>query len=267
MSNSPHDYHLHTSFSVDCQVPMTALCERAIELGIPEICITEHADFVPEDEGYRYFAPAAYFAEIERCRALYSDRLALRAGVELGEAHRFPDEVAALLDAYPFDFAIGSLHWVSGRIVLDADYFAAQSADGAYGAYFAELLLLARQGRFDVIGHFDVPKRAGFDLHGPFDARQFAEPVRAVLRTCVERGIGMEINTGTMRRPVGEPSPELDVLRWYRELGGELLTLGSDAHRLEHVAYRFADALELARAAGFSHVACFEGHVPRFRAI
>src|SRR5688572_8481812 len=116
MALYPHDYHLHTSFSSDCRTPMALLCERAIELGIPEICTTEHADWVPGDIGAGYFQPAAYFAEVERCRAAYGDRLTLRAGVEIGEAHRYLDEARALLDGYPFDFVIGSLHWIGNEL-------------------------------------------------------------------------------------------------------------------------------------------------------
>jgi histidinol-phosphatase (PHP family) len=263
MTSIPHDYHLHTTFSIDCETPMAAMCERAIALGIPEICVTDHVDWVPKDVGRDYFRPAPYFEEVEVCRARYDGRLTLLAGAEMSEVHRFPDEARALTSAWPFDFVIGSLHWVGDEVVLAPDYFTPRSAEAAYAGYFQELERMVRAGGFDIVGHLDVLKRDGFDVHGRYTSAGYAEPIRAVLRACVESGIGIEINTSTLRRAVAETSPALDVLRWYRELGGDILTLGSDAHRPEHLAYRFDLALEMARAAGFRRLTCFRGRVPR----
>ncbi|MDI3342069.1 MAG: histidinol-phosphatase HisJ family protein [Sphaerobacter sp.] len=259
----PQDYHVHTRFSFDGRLPLDAVCEAALARGILEVCTTDHADFVPGDAGCGYFQPAAFFAELEQCRARYDGRLTLRAGVEIGEAHRYPAEVARLTAGFPFDFVIGSLHYVGDDFVMTPRYFAERSAREAYTAYFTELLALARAGDFDVLGHLDVPKRYGVAVHGPFDERDYEEEIRAVLRACIERGIGIEINTGTTRR-AGVPSPGPEALRWYREMGGEILTIGSDAHRAEHIGYELAQAVALARAAGFTHLTRFEARQPRF---
>jgi histidinol-phosphatase (PHP family) len=264
LARIPHDYHLHSDLSVDCRAPMAAQAQAAVALGLREICVTEHCDYVPQDEGCGYYRPEAYFAELARCREQFDGRLMLRAGVEIGEPHRYPEEAAALVGGYPYDFVIGSLHWVDGQIVLEHNYFAGKSAAEAYEAYFTELLAMVRHGGFDVIGHLDVPKRAGFDVHGPFRSRDFAEPMRAVLRAAAEAGIGIEINSGTARRPIGELTPDIDVLRWYRELGGEIITVGSDAHRPEHLAYRFDDAAAMLSAAGFTAITGFAGRAPFF---
>ncbi len=260
----PHDYHIHSAFSFDCSVPLEQVCERAIALGIPEICVTDHIDFVPDDPSTGYFQPEAYFAAIETCRQKYGDRLIIRAGAEMGEPHRFPYESEVLADEYPFDFILGSLHWVRDRLVLSREYFEGRSAREAYEAYFEELYLMVRVGGFDVLGHLDVAKRYGFDVHGPFDPREYEEAIREVLRACVEVGIGIEVNTSTLRRPVRQPSPTLTVLRWYREMGGEIVTLGSDAHELDHIGYALDDMVALLKEAGFTHVASFVDHQPRF---
>ncbi len=264
MTGIPHDYHMHTALSCDSQATMAAQCEAAIALGLREICVTEHADWEPLDECSGYYQPDAYFAELAACRERYGGRLTIRAGVEIGEAHRFGGEASQILATYPYDFVIGSLHWVTDRLTLEPIYFEGWDARAAYDTYYAELLEVVRAGGFDVIGHIDVPKRAGFSVHGGYASDDYAEPLRAVLRAAIERGIGIEINTGTARRPVGEPSPDLPVLRWYRELGGEIITVGSDAHRPEHVAFRFDHARELLEAAGFTAVTCFEGRQPVF---
>ncbi len=254
----PHDYHIHTRFSADGTPSMAEVCERAIALGIPEICFTEHADFTPGDPCSFYFQPDEYFREIERCRERYGDRLTIRAGAEMGESHLFPYETELLMDEYPFDFIIGSLHWVRDEIIFSREYFEKWGPHDAYRRYFEELLVMVRVGGFDVLGHLDIVKRYGYDVHGPFDPHEHEEAIREVLRACVEVGIGIEVNTSTLRRPVNEPSPTLPVLKWYRELGGEIITLGSDAHELDHVGYALKDMVELIQAAGFTHIAVFE---------
>lgn len=267
MAGFPHDYHLHSSLSIDCDVPMAAQCERAIELGIRELCITEHCDWHPLDMGVGYYRPEAYFAELERCRAAFAGRLILRAGVEVSEVHSYNAEAAALTSAWPYDLVLGSLHWVDDMIVLDEPYFAQRSATESYNRYFAELAAMVRAGGFDIVGHLDVPKRVGFRLFKGYRAEDYAEPIQDVLRACVETGIGIELNTSTYRMGLGEPSPSLAVARWYRQLGGEILTIGSDAHHPSTVGSFFPEALDLARAAGFRYLANFEQRTPMFTSI
>ncbi len=253
----PHDYHIHTRFSCDGQQDMEEVCERAIALGLPEICFTEHADYTPGDPCSFHFKPDAYFQALERVRQQYGGRLLIRAGAEMGESHRFPYETELLMDEYPFDFIIGSLHWVGDEFVLSRDYFEKHGKHDAYQKYFEELLVMVRVGGFDVVGHFDVVKRYGYDVYGPFDPHDHEEIIREVLEACVDEGIGLEVNTSTLRRPVNEPSPHPTILNWYRELVWDIVTLGSDAHELAHVGYALTDMVELLRATGFEYVARF----------
>lgn len=261
------DYHMHSTFSIDSRMSMTEACEQALRLGLAEICFTEHVDYVPGDAGTGFYDPEAYFAELRRCRDAFGDRLLVRAGVEIGEAHRYPDKAEELTSSFPFDFVIGSLHWVGPNLVMTPEYFEGRSRDEAYTDYFEEMFDLVEHGGFDVVGHLDVPKRYEANCLGNFDAAKFAEPIRAVLKSCVDKGIGIEINTGTMRRTGNDPSPSPLMLRWYRELGGEVLTLGSDAHRPTHIAYEFGEALDLAQTSGFTHLTTFERRRPTFKKI
>jgi histidinol-phosphatase (PHP family) len=261
----PHDYHMHSEFSIDCAVPVADRCEQAIALGLSEICITDHCDYYPLEPSSGYYDPVACLAEIERCRELYAGRVTLRAGIEIGEGHLSTAEVAALTAAHQYDFIIGSLHWVGEGMVMDETFFwDGRQEREAYETYYSELLAMVDGGGFDVIGHLDVPKRLGFVVYGSYASGDYEEPIRAVLKKAIERGVGIEINTGTARRSVGEFSPPLDVLRWYRELGGEILTIGSDAHYPDQMAYRFDEIPEMLEEAGFTAVTCFEGREPRF---
>lgn len=264
MDGYPQDYHLHSMRSIDCDVPMATQCARAAELGIRELCITDHCDWHPLDTGFDYYDPAAYFADLTACRAQFGDQLTVLAGVEIGEPHVFSAQARELVDAWPYDFVLGSLHFVGDLMSLDPEYFEGRSAAEAYPAYFDELQRMVQVGGFDVVGHLDVPKRVGYGRFNGYDARDYEEPIRAVLRACIERGIGIEINTSTLRRGLGQPSPSFETLCWYREMGGEILTLGSDSHHPDALASYFDDALHLARSAGFRYLTHFRQRYPRF---
>ncbi|HLI51413.1 MAG TPA: histidinol-phosphatase HisJ family protein, partial [Thermomicrobiaceae bacterium] len=207
----PQDYHLHTTFSVDGFLTPEELCRRAIEVGTQEIAITDHVDFVEGDISMLKFQPDAFFDALASCRREFEDsgELIIRAGVEIGESNHFEDQVGWLLESYSFDFVIGSLHAASAvftdepKDFEDPAYYLAHSVEETYNAYFAELLTLARDGDYDVIGHLDLPKRHSVPAYGPFDPRPFEEPIRAVLQAVIDRGKGIEINTGTARREIG----------------------------------------------------------------
>ena len=257
------DLHVHSQFSCDGRSSMEAICRRAVALGLQSIAFTDHLDLVPADPCAGFFRPAAYLAELERCRALFAGQLTLLGGVEVGEMHWFDHQISALLDEYPFDLIIGSVHWVDGFLVFDQAFYETRSTEHAFRAYFAELLSMCEGGGFDVLGHLDIVKRVGTPKPGGFSAAVYEREIRAVLETLVEQGIGLELNTSTLRSPVDQTSPALPVLRWYRELGGELLTIGSDAHHPDDLAAGFADAVAMARSAGFDHLAVYEQRAPR----
>lgn len=256
----PLDYHVHTRFSCDSKTEIATACEAALAQGLCEIGFSDHADFEPLDDCCGYLRPAAYWAEIERCRRKYDSHLTIRAGVEIGEGHVYQEEAASLLETCEFDFVLGSLHWVGGYPVFDGRYFAGRTLEEGLRAYFEELERLAVQADYDVLAHFDIVRRAAYGCFGltALDYAPHEETIRRILRTLVERGKGLEINTATHRRGMGVPNPPLQVLRWYRELGGEVITFGSDAHTIGSIGSGFDVAREMAQAAGFTRLATFE---------
>jgi histidinol-phosphatase (PHP family) len=266
----PHDYHMHTSFSPDSSATMEAMCLAAVELGIPEIGFTEHYDLHPDEWPRDWFKPKAWFAELARCREVFRRQLVIRAGIEIGEPHIFQEEMQKILASGSFDYVLGSLHWVGRRNIFDKNYFA-RPADEAFGEFFAELERMTRAGGFDILSHFDVAVRVGYEVYGAYDPRRYEEVIRAVLRNCLAHGIALDINTAALRRKYAAGathaspllSPGLDILRWYKALGGERVTLGSDAHRPDHVGSHLGLALQAVRAAGFDHLTFFEGRRAR----
>ncbi len=237
---------------------MAQVCEVAIARGIREIVFTDHLDFGPADPP-DYFHPAEYMAEIERCRARYGHQLTIRAGIEVGEPHLFAEEVKPILAECDFDFVLGSAHYADGLQVAWEEPYFEQPLHQAYEAYFRQVVRVAEEGDFDVLGHIDLVKREarkfGKDYDGP---EPYGDIIRTALRSVIERGKGIEINTSPLYRGQPEACPSLEILRWYRELGGEILTVGSDAHTASFVGSCLDLAVEMARAAGFTRLATFE---------
>jgi histidinol-phosphatase (PHP family) len=254
----PHDYHMHTRFSCDSRAAMAEMCQAAIDKGIPEIGFSEHFDHNASDECTGYFQLEPWAAELERCRAQFAGRLTVRAGIELGEPHLFAAEARGLLARYPFDYALGSLHWVGSDSVFDRGHFERHPAEEAFPAFFAELERMTALGGFDILSHFDVPVRTAFAVYGRYDPREYEDCIRPVLRNVIAHGIALDLNTSALRRRAKVLTPGLDILRWYVELGGERVSLGSDAHESKQVGDHLPEAIEIARAAGLKYLTHFE---------
>lgn len=257
------DYHLHSDCSPDCPIPMVVQCERAIDLGVEELCFTEHLDFDPRDLAEGCLDDERYDREIQAARERFGHKLAIRQGVELGEGHRHLETARQRLLTRDYDFVLGSIHW-TGDLCLGTPFVPEITCEQLYTRYFAELLELSTMDFFDVIAHFDLAKRYGVNHFGPFDPHAYEDVIRTILRNLITRGKGIEINTSGWRQPPRETLPGATILRWYRELGGEILTVGSDSHRPQHLALRVADAYDLARAVGFKAITLFEQRRPCF---
>ncbi len=236
---------------------MERMAAAAYEKGLSGLAFTEHVEWMPEDEATGYLQPADYFAELEALRARYEGRLTLLAGAEVGNSHSFLAETRALLTSWPWDYVLGSVHWAGGLPGWQSVAFE-EGMEVALRRYFEELVLLAEEGEYDVLAHFDLVRRDAWDLFGETpDLAPYHSLIRRALTAVVERGKGLEINTSPWGMGLDEPCPGLELLGWYRELGGELLVLGSDSHQPDRLAQQFDRAGVLARAAGFERLARF----------
>lgn len=265
------DYHLHSNCSGDGASTIARYCRRAAEQGFIEIGFCEHADFDPRDRTCGFFDYGPFRRQIEAERERYANSLAIRAAIEVTYQASREEEIREFLRGKELDYVIGSVHLVEdgqdwamvSEEGLCESYFAQRSVREAYQPYFTELRQAVESGFFDLIGHFDIVKRYGVRFYGPFDLSFFAAEIRDILESAVERGVGLEINTSGLRQSPQETYPGLEVLRWYRELGGRILTIGSDAHSVTDLGKGIPEALDLARQAGFEAVTPFEKREPK----
>ena len=252
------DYHVHTRYSADAESPMAELVVAGLRAGLHGIAFTDHLEWYPEDDATGYLSLERYFAELREVQAKYGQQIQLLAGLEMGSSHRFLPQARALLAVWPWDYILGSVHWVAGLPGWEPVAFA-EGMERAYQRYFEELVLLAEEGEYDVLAHFDLVQRDAWTLCGrTLPLTPYKPLIHRVLKAVIARGKGLEINTSPWSMGLAVPAPGLTILHWYRELGGEILVLGSDAHHPDQVGQHFARARELAREAGFTRLARFK---------
>ena len=267
------DFHMHTEFSGDSEAPVRAMLDAALERGMEAVCITDHIDEdYPEDSENGtnpfLFDLDQYFQVLREIKKEYADRLDLRIGVELGLQPHLGERYRKLIETYPFDFVIGSLHVIHGMDPYDGVIFEGRSdADVYREAFQATAENLDQVKDFDVLGHLDYVVRYGRHQAREYSYRAFSDEIDEILKKVIHMGKGIEMNMGGFKYGLGFCNPHPDVIRRYRELGGEIITVGADAHRPEHVAFDFEKAGDILRACGFRYYAEYRNRKPIFRQV
>ncbi|MCM1282524.1 MAG: histidinol-phosphatase HisJ family protein [Muribaculaceae bacterium] len=260
------DTHMHTRYSGDSEASPDTMVRAAIQKGLGGICFTDHYDYAyPKEPALFLLDFSDYEKEISALREAYSGQISIRWGVELGLQPQLAEHNRSVANAYPFDFIIGSSHVVHGIDPYYPEYYEGRRESAAYLEYFESILEnLQVYTDFDVYGHLDYVVRYGPCKDANYSYEEYSEVIDEILRTLIAQGKGIEVNTGGIKYGLLHPHPTEAILARYRELGGEIVTLGADAHKPEHVAHSFEKLPEILRAAGFSHFTVFEGRKPRF---
>lgn len=260
------DFHVHSTFSPDGEDTIDAMCEAAVRAGLAEICFTDHVDFEPRDESYGYLRFEAYREAVEQASRKWEGTLAVRMGIEADYQTWYTGQVEEFLSSHSLDFVLGSVHWVDS-LSTTGEVFDSYGLEEACRRYLATVLGLARSGLYDSLAHLDFIKRYAFERYGKVPLRAFSDEIEAILRALIEKGTALEINTSGLRRSVHETLPGVETLRLYRRLGGELITLGSDAHRVRDAGFAIPYAVDVARSLGFRYVTVFRNRQPQFVSI
>ena len=259
------DTHVHTEFSGDSTAPVHNQIEQALALGMKEICITDHHDLNAPSEIDFTLDLDRYVPSIQAVQAAYQGKIAVRLGIELGLQLPIAEDLARLTAAYPFDYVIGSNHFVDHMDPYFPAYFEGRTEEEGYRRYFESTLeRIQAIPDFDVLGHLDYVVRYGPDKNQNYSYNKYQDLIDPILKNLVETGRGLECNTGGYKYGLGHPNPAEDVLKRYLELGGEIITLGSDAHEPAHLAFDFARAREVLTGIGFRYYAVYSQRIPHF---
>lgn len=261
------DFHLHSDFSGDSTSPMEQMIQQGIQNGLDCMCMTEHMDrdYPQEEDADFNLDTDRYVSRYQTLHSQYASRIDLRFGVELGLQPHLADFHREYIKRYPFDFIIGSSHVVHGKDPYYPSFYEGRTEDEAYLDYFLSILdNLRTEPDIDVYGHIDYVVRYGPNKNKYYSYRKFSDILDEILTALIDRGIGIECNTGGIKYGLGHPNPCEEILTRYRELGGEILTIGSDAHAPEHIGYAFDQIPELLKSCGFSHYTIFKDRKPEF---
>ena len=284
MNNIFADYHLHSEFSDDCETNLESLIESAKNKGLSSICLTDHydMDFPKEKYGIEFYLDIDnYIDRISELRNKLLPDFDLRIGVEQG----LMPSTCKKLENYSrenkgIDFIICSSHLVDGKDPYYPDTFINEDGSPAnaidiYRQYFEEMLYIVKNFQdYNVYGHIDYIFRYGpknvdhikicADNYEEIIFSRFKDLFYEILKCIIENGKGIEINTGSLYRGMDFAHPHTLILKMYKELGGEILTFGSDAHDLEHLGYCFNEASEMAKGIGFKYFCTFKDMKPEF---
>lgn len=259
------DLHCHSILSPDGNVSLSAMAQAMAAAGIREMCITDHCDLLTEDgKPNPTYDWAPSLAQWEETCAQLPEELTLRLGIELGSAPFDPQAARAILDRPELDFVLGSLHnWSpsqGGNDFFFTKYDSDQLCARALEDYFTSMeALVALPDCYDSLAHLIYPLRYMARDGHPTALEPYEERIRAILTAVARSGHAMEVNS-YVGRTVADWAP---ILAWYRDCGGEFITLGSDAHHTETAGAGIKDACQLIQAAGFRYITTYEKRQPQ----
>lgn len=264
------DYHLHSSFSGDSKTPMEEMIREGIRLGLKQMCFTEHNDFdypVTEQDPPGFFEVNAdsYLYDLLKLQKKYADQIKIFFGVEIGLQPHLARQNAAFIKEHDYDFVIASSHLCSGKDPYLPAFFAGRSPEDAFLEYFTSILdNLDTFRNFDVYGHLDYVVRYSPTRDQGYSYELFAELFDRILKKLIDMEKGIEINTAGLAKGLRDAHPCRGILKRYRELGGEIITTGSDAHEPGLIAYAFDQAADILKDCGFRYYTTFEKRNPSF---
>ncbi len=264
------DYHLHTHHSGDSKAPMEDMIKRAVELGLKEICFTDHMDLdypdcydLPKDP-FTLDIPA-YRSELFKYKEMFADDITVKYGIEIGMQKSCLEANKSIVRDNDFDFVIASIHLVDGLDPYYESFWSGDTVENIYNRYFdATLENITLFSDFDVLGHLDYMSRYVFPKDDKtYSYERFNDRIDEILKYLADNGKGLDINSKVLASdPDGTPNPCPEAIKRFKELGGRIITFGSDAHAPAGIAAGFDRLRDIALSCGFTEYYTFEGRSP-----
>lgn len=255
------DFHLHSSLSFDSECDALSMLKKAETLGLHEICFTDHYDNNPNPEREQnIFTNEEYSYAYDR---INSDKLKVRLGVEVGLLDDNKDELENLLTSRNFDFVIGSVHFANEFDPYDDEFWYNRTAEEAVREYFQKALERVKiHDNFDVLGHLNYVCKYAKETIG---CEKYFDLTDEIMKILIAKGKGLEINTSGMHK-IGDFLPSRTYISRFKELGGEIVTVGSDSHNDKNLGAHIPEAIETLKDI-FGYVCTFEQRKPIFHKI
>lgn len=264
------DCHLHSCHSGDSNTPMEEMVLAAIKKGLSVMCFTEHNDFdypdSPDGPGSMFLLnPDSYLYDLLKLKEKYANQIKILFGVELGLMPSVARQNAIFAKSHEYDFIIGSSHLVHGKDPYYPPFYEGRSDEEAYREYFESIFEnISSFTNYDVYGHLDYVVRYGKTMDRDYCYDKYKDIFDKILLALLDKEKGIELNTGGIKRGMKDFHPCADALKRYKELGGEIITIGSDAHAPQNVADYFDQATEVLKACGFKYYTVFEKRTPEY---
>lgn len=256
------DFHIHSCFSSDSSERPESIIETAIQKGMKQICITDHQDFDYPKQDFT-LDTKSYLNTYCSLQEAYKEKIDIRIGVELGLELRTKSQIMDFVSKNSFDFIIGSSHLVNGEDPYYPEYYENRSIEEAYSKYFESILEnIPAFSFFNVYGHLDYICR--YAPANTYSYAKYQPIIDEILRQIIAAGKGIEVNTSNNPKTGFFTNPHIEIIKRYRELGGEIVTVGSDAHKCGRIGNQFEKLPELLKECGFRYYTIFFKQQPEF---
>ena len=258
------DSHTHSENSFDGKDSVIMLADRAYNLGLHSITVTDHCE-CNEYAQHNYHSDIVNSVmDVVKAKALYSGKMEVYKGIELGQATQNKAAAEDALSITDYDFVLGSLHNLKGEQDFYFLEYTPENYHGLLCRYFSELMELVEYGCFDSLAHLTYPFRyiVGNGMI-TFDIRFYQDMIDEVLKKLIEKEKALEINTSGLRQIIGTTLPDENIIKRFHELGGKYVTLGSDAHRWGDVGAGIEDGLRIMLRCGYTHFTVYEKREPK----
>lgn len=251
-----YDFHTHSNNSFDSKEKLEDMCSSAIEKGITHIGFTEHFCLNSIRKTYGYMNFDRFSRDTLEAKTKFSKQLNIYKGIEICEPHLMNDDYKDALESLNIDMILGSVHNIRNmglrNLIKTYDY------KKAYELYFQEVYDMVKNADFDIAAHIDLLNRYAYKTIGTYDFKDNIEMIEEIFKLIIKREKGIEINTSVFRGREDNMENSLKLIKLYKSLGGEIITVGSDAHKAEDVGQYCKESLKIISELGFKYIFTFE---------
>ena len=255
-----YDSHVHSSFSGDCKYTMEDMVKSALNKKLKVITFTEHIDYEYGDTGVNIvYTPSDYFKEINRLKNKYNKQIEILSGTEIGMQPHLSEKYSVFLQDKPFDFILLSVHTINKQALNKESYYINKNSKDIIEDYYINLLeIIKRFDNFDVIAHMDLIKKYSNNFYEHSQSDEYLEIVIEILKKIIYMGKGLEINTSSVNHCVNNFYPSKNILQLYKQFGGDIITIGSDAHNPKDICNHYREAISILRDLDFKYISVYK---------